>query len=145
MKHAAPVTEEHARPVAYLLVRNMAPPDSDREQMRTRIGWGCLTNETRNEITDAGFWDIGGIVGPFESDAHARTFVELWTSSSEEFAESKTTRGPIMRIAKACVLADLFTLDSWIDAQVLISRRLHHYRLAIRDGAIIAEPLVATT
>lgn len=125
-------------PVAYLLVRDIAPNENSREKMRTKLGAGYINNQTKHIVTQDDVWRIGCIVGPFQTIEIARTFVKWWSGETlTTKRKTKAARGPIMRMSRGVALAFTFGIDRWIDPNALSRSQSKFYNIIVSEESLI--------
>lgn len=131
--------EQYARPVAYMLVRDVgASRESAREQLRTDVRVGFLTNQTLEEIERRDGWRLAQVIGPFDSMRTANAFREVWIAMTVADEKRKATRGPIVRFSRGAMLAESFGYSVWADFSAAWNTRNVYWDLRIADSHVIA-------
>lgn len=133
-----------ALPVAYMLVQSIGDASGTRSKLRTKLGCGFITEETRTRITENGTWQFGGIVGPFKTQRQAELFLQMWKEGASSFASgcvtSRTVRGPTTRMSRAMALATILGVEIFIDFLVVSNCKPHNWSVCATGDSIVAKP-----
>lgn len=125
-----------APPVAYLLVRRLPGKRDGQSHVRTKIGYGFVTNETLRDVTEQNVYHLAGIVGPFESLGQAESFASAWQCGGR----AQAPRGARARMAIGTAMAYLVNRQVFIEISELLAHTLEHYQMELVDEQVLLYP-----